>query len=192
MMLDWPCLCFPDSGPAWWYSLPLAGLFHARAQRSYVVRLVLVGMPAHRGKARSTRMVGWSDFDAASSCMGLSDRACAIVPWRFRLARSWQQPVNIAPCSAEIAEPEPYSARRWLLGSRMDIDPHIEDDNSADLKKTIADLIKRKYEAVEGSRRIALSWSAGESSSPAKRREASWKVSTSPESRFTIVMPPGK
>jgi hypothetical protein len=33
----------------------------------------------------------------------------------------------------------------------MDIDPHIEDDDLADLRKTIADLIKRKYEAVEGS-----------------------------------------
>jgi hypothetical protein len=33
----------------------------------------------------------------------------------------------------------------------MDIDPHIEDDTLADLRKTIADFIKRKYEAVEGS-----------------------------------------
>ena len=33
----------------------------------------------------------------------------------------------------------------------MDIDPYIEDDDLADLRKTIADLIKRKYEAVEGS-----------------------------------------
>ncbi len=33
----------------------------------------------------------------------------------------------------------------------MDIDPYIEDDTLADLRKIIADLIKRKYEAVEGS-----------------------------------------
>ena len=33
----------------------------------------------------------------------------------------------------------------------MDIDPHIEDDDLADLRKTIADLIKAKYEAVEDS-----------------------------------------
>ena len=33
----------------------------------------------------------------------------------------------------------------------MDIDPHIEEDDLADLRKIIADLIKRKYEAVEGS-----------------------------------------
>ena len=31
----------------------------------------------------------------------------------------------------------------------MDIDPHIEDDDLVDLRKTIADLIKRKYEAIE-------------------------------------------
>ncbi len=33
----------------------------------------------------------------------------------------------------------------------MDIDPHIEDEHLADLRKTIADLIKAKYEAVEDS-----------------------------------------
>ena len=35
----------------------------------------------------------------------------------------------------------------------MDIDPHIEDDDLADLRKTIADLIKRKYEARLHARR---------------------------------------
>ena len=45
------------------------------------------------------------------------------------------------------------SARRWVFGSRMDIDPHIEDDDLADLRKTIADLIKRKYEARLHARR---------------------------------------
>lgn len=33
----------------------------------------------------------------------------------------------------------------------MDIDPHIEDDDLANLRKTIADLIKAKHEAVEDS-----------------------------------------
>jgi hypothetical protein len=33
----------------------------------------------------------------------------------------------------------------------MDIDPHIEEDDLADLRKIIADLIKAKYEAIEDS-----------------------------------------
>ena len=55
----------------------------------------------------------------------------------------------MTPYFSEIAQPDFVISTALGFRIVMDIDPHIEDDDLANLRKTIADLIEAKHEAVE-------------------------------------------